>query len=414
MLGFVLGSVLGLTLLLPLVVTSVNGVACTDSITQLRHFTTGFELGVPLVIPSIDPAGIAYHEPSGHLFIADSEINEVSAAFDLVGANLFEISPDGETLYASYDLTVMGNNEPTGITYNAFDGCFYVTDDDAKTITRYAFSPAAGFAVDDVVETLSTVGVSDPEGITSDPATGLLYVADGDSELIIVYGYDEGGSGFNLQEILDLDALNAPSETPADPEGIAYDVDTGHLFVVSGPDDAVFEYTTAGNFVAIYDLAVLAPRAIAPHGLTFAPTSHEGDNPLRNGLFFADGLIDNNQHSEERDGAVYEVLVGVVQCPWELNADGIVGIVNLLELIGAWGCDPGGPTDFNGNGSVDFTDMLMLVAGWGDRPLTLQLSGTVPCSSKWQITFATSSTTVSSGRLASTETNRRLVSRSFS
>ncbi len=368
MLGLVLGSVLGLVLLLPLVVTSVDGVACTDSITQLSHFTTGFELGVPLVIPSIDPAGIAYHEPSGHLLIADSEINEVSAAFDLVGANLFEISPDGETLYASYDLTLLGNNEPTGITYNAFDGYFYVTNDNAKTITRYAFSPGAGFALDDVVDTLSTAGAGDPEGITSDPATGLLYVADGYSELIIVYGYDEGGSGFNLQEILDLDALNAPSETPADPEGIAYDVDTGHLFVVSPLDEAVFEYTTAGIFIAIYDLTVFAPPAISPQGLTFAPTSDEGDHPLRNGLYFADGRIDNNQDRDERDGAVYEALVGVVQCPWDPNADGIVGIVKLLELLAAWGSDPGGPPDFNGNGSVDITDMLMLMAAWGDCP----------------------------------------------
>ena len=370
-LGFMLGFVLGFVPLLPLVVTSVDKVARADPITQLNHFTTGFELGVPLVIPSIDPAGIAYHEPSGHLFIADSEINEVSEVFDLVGANVFEISPDGETLYASFDLTLLGNNEPTGITYTACDGYFYVTNDDANTITRYAFSPETGFAIDDVVDTLSTAGMGDPEGIASDSATGLLYVIDGNTESIIVYSYDGGGSGFNLQETLDLDVLNAPPETPADPEGIAYDRDTGHLFVVSAPDDAVFEYTTAGNFVAIYDLTVLAPLAIKPHGLTFAPTSDEGDHPLSNGLYFADALIDNNRDPEERDGAIYEAFVGAAQCPWDLNADGIVGIVDFLELLAAWGSDPDGPPDFNGNGSVDITDMLTLLAAWGDCPVTL-------------------------------------------
>ena len=228
------------------------------------------------------------------------------------------------------------------------------------------------FALDDVVSTLSTAGRGDPEGITSDPATGLLYVADGNTASIIVYKHNEGGSGFNLLEILDLDALNAPSETPANPEGIAFDVDTGHLFVVSAPDGAVFEFTTAGIFVAIYDLSVFAPRAIAPAGLAFAPTSDESDHPLLKGLYIADGRIDNNEDPTERDGAIYETFVGVVQCPWDFNPDGIVGIVDCLELLAAWGSDPGGPPDFNGNGCVDINDMLTLLAGWGDCPVTLR------------------------------------------
>ncbi|MHC4082547.1 MAG: hypothetical protein ACYSU2_14630, partial [Planctomycetota bacterium] len=284
-------------------------------ITQLNYFATGYdESGVPLLIPSIDPAGVGYHDPSGHLFIADSEINEVDPVFDLIEANIFEVSPGGDALYASYDLTLLGNDEPTGITYNAFDGHFYVTNDDAMTITRYAFSPGSGFTFDDVVSTLASAGADDPEGITCDPVTGLLYAADGGSEAILVYSYDEGGSSFNLEDILDLKDLNPPSEAPADPEGIAYDTGTGHVFVVSDPDDAVFEYTTAGIFVARYEVSGLVPAIIAPQGLTFAPTSETGDNPLTQGLYIADGLIDNNEDPEERDGAIYEALVGADPC----------------------------------------------------------------------------------------------------
>src|SRR5512145_992161 len=86
------------------------GVLAGDPIPQLNHFATGFnDSGVPLPIPAIDPAGIGYHQPSGHLFIADAEIEEVPEAFALVGANIFETSPSGDVLYGAYDLTALGN-----------------------------------------------------------------------------------------------------------------------------------------------------------------------------------------------------------------------------------------------------------------------------------------------------------------
>lgn len=124
-----------------------QGATAGGFIPQLNHFQTGFDQsGVPLVIPAIDPAGIGYHHPSGHLFIVDAEIEEIPEAFALVGANVFEVSLAGDVLYATYDLTVLGNLEPTGITFNMFDGYFYVSNDDSLTVTRYSFSPGFGFA----------------------------------------------------------------------------------------------------------------------------------------------------------------------------------------------------------------------------------------------------------------------------
>ena len=288
-------------------------IALADPVTQLNYIETGFDQGgVPLVVPCIDPAGITYHPPSGHLFIADSEINEVAAAFALIGANIFEISLNGDTLYDSYDLTALGNTEPTGIAFSPVDGHFYVTNDDDTTVTRYSYSPGFGFAFDDDVDTVSSAGMDDPEGITVDPLTGLIYVADGGAESIIVYSYD--GSGFDVLDILDLQALNAGPDSRADPEGIAFDFATGHLFVVSQPDVAIFEYTTAGIFVAKYDLTTLTPATIAPQGLTFAPASGAGASRPGASLYIADGRIDNGQDPDERDGAVYEVLTGAARC----------------------------------------------------------------------------------------------------
>ena len=57
--------------------------------------------------------------------------------------------------------------------------------------------------------------------------------------------------------------------------------------------------------------------------------------------------------------------VGFPDCPWDLDGDGVVGIGDLLALLGAWGTNPGGPPDFNGDGTVGIFDFLALLANWG-------------------------------------------------
>ena len=52
-------------------------------------------------------------------------------------------------------------------------------------------------------------------------------------------------------------------------------------------------------------------------------------------------------------------------CPWDLDAGGSVGILDLLALLTAWGTDPPGPPDFDGDGTVGILDLLTLLANWG-------------------------------------------------
>ncbi|MCH8165628.1 MAG: FG-GAP repeat protein, partial [Planctomycetes bacterium] len=56
------------------------------------------------------------------------------------------------------------------------------------------------------------------------------------------------------------------------------------------------------------------------------------------------------------------------KCPWDLDAGGNVGILDLLALLAAWGSDPGGPPDFDGDGTVGILDLLTLLANWGPCP----------------------------------------------
>ena len=64
-------------------------------------------------------------------------------------------------------------------------------------------------------------------------------------------------------------------------------------------------------------------------------------------------------------GAVWILFLDDGSCPWDLDASGSVGILDLLALLAAWGTDPAGPPDFDGDGAVGILDLLTLLANWG-------------------------------------------------
>ncbi|MCH8343938.1 MAG: FG-GAP repeat protein [Planctomycetes bacterium] len=66
-------------------------------------------------------------------------------------------------------------------------------------------------------------------------------------------------------------------------------------------------------------------------------------------------------------GAVWVLFLDGI-CLWDLDANGSVGILDLLALLAAWGSDPGGPPDFDGDGTVGILDLLTLLANWGPCP----------------------------------------------
>ena len=82
------------------------------------------------IVPSSDVEGITYH-PSGALYLADAGIDEQPSIFN--GDNLFETSLSGDQIFRGI---ASGNSEPTGITFNQFDGYFYVTDADSQLVVR--------------------------------------------------------------------------------------------------------------------------------------------------------------------------------------------------------------------------------------------------------------------------------------
>ena len=269
-----------------------------QTITMVRYFDTW--QANPQIIKSTDPAGIAYHSPSGHLYIADSEINELPV---FTGDNIFEISTLGDNVFQEI---ASGNIEPTGITYNEYDGYFYVSNDDKRTITRYDNN----FNVIATIKTTDDVtNATDPEGITSDPSTGFLYVTDGGNGLggnggrqVLVYN-----SNFEFQKVFPV-SVAIPG---VDPEGIAFNPDNNHLFIVDGVSNEIYEFTTSGTLLHTYDINGFSPATDDPQGITFGPTSDPNDDPNNLVLYIVDGMLDNDSHPDERDGRIYEAVIKI-------------------------------------------------------------------------------------------------------
>lgn len=65
-----------------------------------------------------------------------------------------------------------------------------------------------------------------------------------------------------------------------------------------------------------------------------------------------DGVVLARQYCEEPS------------CAADINNDGVVNVIDLLEVISNWGAS-GGPADVNGDGAVNVGDLLEVVGNWG-------------------------------------------------
>ncbi len=89
----------------------------------------------------------------------------------------------------------------------------------------------------------------------------------------------------------------------------------------------------------------------------------------------ADGLRHDDAHYSHRGNtrlaeAWLDLLRQAATSPGDLDGDGIVGVADLLLLLGAWGpcpgpCPPACLADTNGDCAVNVADLLTLLADWG-------------------------------------------------
>jgi hypothetical protein len=102
----------------------------------------------------------------------------------------------------------------------------------------------------------------------------------------------------------------------------------------------------------------------------------EGMNPI----LVAKGDIDGDNHDDlisitqasSFRGTTTEVQFrqsdAEASCPADFDGNGMVNVLDLLDLIAAWGATGDTPQDLNGDSVVTVLDLLVLIGAWGDCP----------------------------------------------
>jgi uncharacterized protein YjiK len=259
--------------------------------------------------PSPDPSGITFIPSSNTLLISDSEVNE-SAIFE--GVNLFEVTLSG-SLINTYS-TISFSDEPTGLDYNPDNSHLFYSDDNANRI----FEAAPGEdgilnTPDDIITSIDTTlfGSHDPEGVAYDSWNGHLYIADGVNGALyqLIPGVNGVYDGVPPEGDDQVVHFNTSELGLVDIEDVAFNVDNGHLNIISrgSSKNIMIEATTAGELINAIDIS--AANAIHPDGITFAPSSLD---PSEKSVYIADRGIDNNSDPNENDGKVYEMSLPAI------------------------------------------------------------------------------------------------------
>ena len=250
--------------------------------------------------PSPDPSGIAYISSTNSFTITDGEIEE-DIGLPFQGVNVWDITGSGSVV-GTGDTTAF-SDEPTGISFDpnfSSNGRFFISDDSGTFRGIYVIDPGndglPGGGDDNQLRFNGTNSFGrDPEGVTfADLASqNVLFIADGKNNEIyrttldgqLIGNFDTFGFGLT------------------DPEGIAFDSQSGNLFLVSDPD-TLFETSTDGTLLNVYDIS--AANAVKPAGVALGPSSN---NPNSTSVYIADRAIDNNADPTANDGKIYEFLL---------------------------------------------------------------------------------------------------------
>ncbi len=80
-------------------------------------------------------------------------------------------------------------------------------------------------------------------------------------------------------------------------------------------------------------------------------------------------VSDEDLPGEQTSSLVLDVtveIVGAADCPADLNHDGTIDVLDLVQLIVAWGACPAPcAADVTGDGAVDVLDLVQVILGWG-------------------------------------------------
>jgi hypothetical protein len=267
--------------------------------------------------PSTDPTGLTYDPRSHKLLISDSEVDET---VNWKHRNLFIANRMGN-LSKGRRLT-KATVEPEGISWYPRGKSLFVADDDKNAIFRFTRGHDGKLGTRDdkvrkVVDTLR-YGSGDAEGVTWHTRRGkldMLIWTDATTSKVyeLKRGRDHrfGTRDDVMKRQFAVSSFTIPGLQPRhfnDPDGVYFDRQTGHLFIVDSKKHFVLETTLAGALVQWMDMPFCrAGNPTTPcrgfSDLVFAPGTD--GSPRR--LYLTDRGVDNDVDPNENDGKLYQV-----------------------------------------------------------------------------------------------------------
>jgi uncharacterized protein YjiK len=216
-------------------------------------------------------AGVTYLQSVGTLLASDSEVDQTSHS---AANNLFEMTLLGALVDT---LSSTGfSHRPTGVTYNPGNNHLFFSDASADEI--FELDPGSDGLYDTEDDTVTSFDTRvfesfDPEGIAFDSWTGALFVVDGVNSEVYRIGSGPNGVFDGLAPAGDdqVTSFDTASLGVSNPEGIAFDHDSGNLYIIGRPPAHVAEVTTSG--ILVRRLGVSAVGVRRPVGLTLAPST---------------------------------------------------------------------------------------------------------------------------------------------
>ncbi len=267
--------------------------------------------------PSPDPSGIVYLPTQDRLLIADSETDETGL---YQGSNLFTATRTGSgsgsgTLLARGSLAET-SKEPAGLAFKPSDATLFVSDDDRDRVSLVRPGPDGRHgSADDVVSRLNTSGFGsgDPEDVAYDTASGHLFICDGDGIEMYDVNPVNGTFGDGNDVVTHFDLAQHGLR---DCEGLGIDPSTNALLAVDWRTHRIYEVTAGGALLRIFSLSNIPTSSQVQADVTMAPTSNPNDDPAALNYWIVDRHRDNNSSNPPpRDGLLYEMSLGAAPPP---------------------------------------------------------------------------------------------------
>jgi uncharacterized protein YjiK len=235
----------------------------------------------------LDVEGTGVTAPLGLAFAARSETfyvlgapssGSASAGTDVVMLTSLESASASSRLGSSHIATAI--QDPINIAFDAYRSRMLFMSNAGELLEAPVGADGQLGTVEPKRHDAALFGPDAPNGMAVDPASGVVFIADANVPRIVRVEPQSGGSFDNaMTSELDLGPSGIGGVT-----GLAFDPSTGHLQLRDG--ESLYELTTAGEVVAVRDLAGL--DLATPEGMVIAPSTDQTDDPSTTSVYVAD------------------------------------------------------------------------------------------------------------------------------